>query len=1008
MATLNARSYSTPRNINLKGQGVSRGGILRFEGTNPSNPLSSVSNGLYVNTSNQLTFAAQGVETVLGSGGGGSVSLDGAYDQGRSITVDAGAITFNDSTAGALNTLAIAKSGAGSGNVIDVTFSAAHTGNTIDIDFTSAIAANGLHLNSASGARTGADILVTDDSIGAHSVIDINSSGSGASVGFDFTGSYNGSPGGQAIKVTFDASDNLDTEVMQVGTGAGARGIMFDLNLDHTDSSTTSHVFDIDMGGIFDSNVLDVAYAAASTGNTIFINLDNAVAATALHIEGSGARTQPMVELASDATGSASLVNVTLTGAISGHILEVSMDTTSTGDVLNVDMNASVGGRAIFLDAGNATRTANLIDITNDGDGNIDTFEIADSNTGSGHVFDIDSSGVGSGNVIDITYSAADTGNAVNVVMANNVAGAALNITGAGIRTDSIIEVVSSETGSVDGMVLLQTTGVFTGSMLTIHSDAAATTGSLLHLDLDAGVAYKAITIDQAGARTAANILSTFDGTFGSGGGGTFLDANISMTGAGASPYIDVDISGIYTGNILDVTIGAVAATGDVISIDLGATATTSQAIVIASGNMTRTTALISVADAGTASGATFNIDSTAARTGIVFDIDDTAITTGNIFDYATNSASTGTIFEVTLANAVAAKLQNFTLSGTRTADAITYTTSAAGAVDVVAIADSGTSSGHIFDINISGNSTGNVIDIVASTAKAAGHFINMDLATDLAGNAINIAAAGTRTAPIINIANAGADGGTDDHVIYIAQSGLLNSDVLNITYSSAASDGNAIMVAMGTNVAGSAMQVTSAGTGTSGEGCAIDIAHTGNLAAGANLVDIISTGSHSSTSNVVSIQATTGASTVGSYALYVNASGANIEGLKVDAGAVVFDETLTVTGLATLTAGITASVIFAGTETIGAGGTTTALSLAKTMHYVDADVGGDIFTLANGTEGQIAIVVCASATGVATVTPETMKGGTSATLNAAGDTVMFAFVGSGWSIIGGNGYSVV
>jgi len=271
---------------------------------------------------------------------------------------------------------------------------------------------------------------------------------------------------------------------------------------------------------------------------------------------------------------SAVYVDINIDGAGSGNALDVALGGSYTGTVLAVDMNLGLGARAVFLDAGNGTRTANLMAVTNDGDGNVDVCEIADSNTGSGHVFDINTSGIGSGNVIDITYSAADTGDALKVVMADNVAGGALVITGAGARTDSLIDVVSAETGSMDGMVLLQTSGIFTGHMLTVHSDGAATTGGLIHLDLDAGVAYKGITIDHAGAREVETILVTFDGTFASGAGGTFLNADISMSGAAASPFIDVDISGVYTGNFLDILIGAVAATGTMVKIDLGATAT--------------------------------------------------------------------------------------------------------------------------------------------------------------------------------------------------------------------------------------------------------------------------------------------------------------------------------------------------------------------------------------------------------------------------------------------------
>lgn len=113
-----------------------------------------------------------------------------------------------------------------------------------------------------------------------------------------------------------------------------------------------------------------------------------------------------------------------------------------------------------------------------------------------------------------------------------------------------------------------------------------------------------------------------------------------------------------------------------------------------------------------------------------------------------------------------------------------------------------------------------------------------------------------------------------------------------------------------------------------------------------------------------------------------------------------------------TLTAGTTftanAGVVFAGIETIAAGGTTTALSLTKSLHSVDADAGGDIFTLADGTIGQIMTITMKSDTGVATITPANLAGGTSVTLNAAGDSVVLQFVDTDWYILGGNSYAVV
>ena len=94
--------------------------------------------------------------------------------------------------------------------------------------------------------------------------------------------------------------------------------------------------------------------------------------------------------------------------------------------------------------------------------------------------------------------------------------------------------------------------------------------------------------------------------------------------------------------------------------------------------------------------------------------------------------------------------------------------------------------------------------------------------------------------------------------------------------------------------------------------------------------------------------------------------------------------------------------------ETIAGGGTTTELDLTKKIHSIDADAGGDIFTLPDGFLGQVTTITCLSATGVATITPANLSGGTSVTLNAAGETVVLQFVDTEWYIIGGNAYTVI
>jgi hypothetical protein len=119
-------------------------------------------------------------------------------------------------------------------------------------------------------------------------------------------------------------------------------------------------------------------------------------------------------------------------------------------------------------------------------------------------------------------------------------------------------------------------------------------------------------------------------------------------------------------------------------------------------------------------------------------------------------------------------------------------------------------------------------------------------------------------------------------------------------------------------------------------------------------------------------------------------AAGVDIDGLSIKDGA------------------LNGAVIFSGIETIAAAGGSAALSLTKSLHSVDADAGGDIFTLANGTIGQVMTIAMKSSTGTATITPTNLAGGASVTFNAAGDTVILQFVDTEWYILGGNSYTVV
>ena len=958
MATKNGINYSSPKNIDLQGVSSVKGSAIRFNRTSSSNPFDSSSDGLYVNTSNQLVFSHQGSVTTLG-GSGAAVSLDTAYGNGASITMDNGALTLNDSTSSTANAFTINKSGAGSGDVFEITMSAAHTGRAINLDMNTAIAAVAIHIDNSTDARTATDLLVTDDSSGNHNVIEINHSGTGEGVGFAWTDSRSGSPTAFGAKFTLDNADGLDSTAIQIVRGTGVRTVPA---IDINDASTGSaHIIDVALTGVYTGDVFNFQSDAAATGNVFFLDLDDAVAMTALHIEGSGTRTAPYIELASDSTGSAVYLDFNIDGAGSGNFMDFALGTTYTGNVIAIDMNLGVGAAAIFIDGGNKIRTANLFDVTHDGSGNVDFMQVVHSNTGTEHVFDINVTGAGSGNVLDIVYSAASTGDAVNLDMTSALAGSALTVVGAGDRTVALIKIDDSSTG--DSPVFdINCTGVYESNVFDVNMSAAAT-GDVISIDLNASVAGSAIVLDAGGgARSDAIMKVTADGT-GASAGATFLDLNVSSTGATGSGVFDIDVSSVHTGAIFDIGMGA-AATGDVISIDLNL-AVASRGLYIDAGGGTKTVNLIELKDDGNGNIDSFAVVAANTGSGSVFDIDVTGARTGNIIDIAISGVATANVIAIDMNAGVAATAINIDAgAATRTQPLIEVKFDGNG--DTIGgtfldldVTNTGATASALFDIDVTAVYTGDIIDIEFGNAAAStGSALKITTGTNLAGNAIEIVTAGIRTSPVFLITGAGTDATANDHIFDINQTGLLDSNVFDVTYSSGVSTGNAIDLNMGSNVAGMAISISSAATGVSGEGACLNVAHTGDLTAGADAVYLESTGNISATSTVLSVVQKTGAGTSGAYAVYISAEGDNVEALKVDTGKVVFDETLLVTGIATFTAKPVLPILTELNTAIDTRSTSAAINSTATAtasevatgYITSTSAGGTTITLPTGT----------------------------------------------------------
>lgn len=111
----------------------------------------------------------------------------------------------------------------------------------------------------------------------------------------------------------------------------------------------------------------------------------------------------------------------------------------------------------------------------------------------------------------------------------------------------------------------------------------------------------------------------------------------------------------------------------------------------------------------------------------------------------------------------------------------------------------------------------------------------------------------------------------------------------------------------------------------------------------------------------------------------------------------------LTVSG--TLTSGtggiVTSGPLTGGVQTLVAAG---AVDLITLVTRVDS-VGAIALTLADGTNGQVKIIVMGTDGGDATLTPTTKTGYSTITFNDAGDGVTLVFITTkGWIVSGNNG----
>ena len=96
--------------------------------------------------------------------------------------------------------------------------------------------------------------------------------------------------------------------------------------------------------------------------------------------------------------------------------------------------------------------------------------------------------------------------------------------------------------------------------------------------------------------------------------------------------------------------------------------------------------------------------------------------------------------------------------------------------------------------------------------------------------------------------------------------------------------------------------------------------------------------------------------------------------------------------------------------QTITADGSTnTAVNVTTAITEINATSATHAGALADGADGQIKIILNTSTSGTnnVVITPTNLRGYTTITLNAPGESVICLFKNSNWNVIGGNGYAL-
>ncbi len=723
MSTINGRSFSTPRNVNLKGQGVGRGGILRFEGKNTTNPFSATANGLYINNSNQLVSSLQGTTTVIGAvGAGGTPTWESLFAADATFNV-AGTTWTIDNSSGNNAVVTVTNTGAGSGALIQLTN--AGTGEDIRGD-------SGTWSVTKAGVATFAAVSV-----------------SGTSSAFTFTGA--------AVWTLLDNSATAlsigaagDTNMLVFDTSNAQPIVKFNDYLTVVDGNATFISTSNTVSNVLVTNNTATTFGAdANSSGVMVVRSTSLTTGSLLQLQlTEGTLNGGFYLTARDVTGSANVFTLGEDGAvvIAGAAAST-VFTITNGDVVLSDSSITLtdADNAATLDViNNTATTAAVVRFAST------TATFTGTTTGA-YVY-ISHSGLTTGTLLGLTAVAASTSvGVVDIAVAGLTSGSALRITAATANFTTggkLIELTS--TAAVAGNLLTATTtGAYSGTGMVLITAGAMTTGITLSIvsttGLTSGSLIRATSSTAGAIATNGAVSFTATGAFTTAAAVGFVSVQANTTTAGY--VMDISATSLTTGVGLAIANGSSAMTsGSLLRITAGGTGAIATNGIVSfthSGDFTSTSAI---------NGGFVEVKANSTTAGTIINVLGTALTTGVALNISNGTAATtsGSLLRVA-AGGTGAVATNGIVSFTHTG---VYTSTTA-------------INGGFVEIKASATTAGTILNIVGA-ALTTGVGVNISNGTSgvTTGSLLRVTAGGTGTVAtngVVNFVHSGIFGSTSN-----------------------------------------------------------------------------------------------------------------------------------------------------------------------------------------------------------------------------------------------------